>query len=183
MHPNFAAISGGCAPCRGRSRQRDRQRIAAQHHHHYQPPNRALTVSFGAKKLGDVADGSILRLDLPTFGAQSGRSALKSARALPSRWRCATSTSRVLRRASMAVRAVVVRPRLAAPSIVESIWPSRVEVGNGVGRNLDPGGKSRVMHLDRRCSRTTLSYMGGDDLSIDAGRIDDGKCRQQHSKG
>ena len=31
-----------------------------------------LTVSVGAKKLGDVADGRILRLDLPTLGAQSG---------------------------------------------------------------------------------------------------------------
>src|SRR5258708_7570164 len=126
-----------------------------------------------------ASSGSICRPLAP----KAARSALKSARALPSRWRCATSTSRVLRRASMAVRAVVVRPRLAASSIVESIWPSWVEVGNGVGRNLDPGGKSRVLHLDRRCSRTMVSYMGGDELSINASRIDDGKAGDEHSEG
>jgi hypothetical protein len=49
--------------------------------------------------------------------------------------------------------------------------------------NLDPGGKSCFLHLDRRCSRTTLSYMGGDELSINASRIDDGEAGDEHSEG
>jgi hypothetical protein len=52
-----------------------------------------------------------------------------------------------------------------------------------VGRNSDPGGKSRVLHLERQCSRTTLSYMGGDELSINASRIDDGEAGDEHSEG
>jgi hypothetical protein len=60
---------GGCLPCR--SRQHDRQRIAAQHHHQYEPPNRPLTVSVGAKKLGDAADGRSLGLDLPALGRRT----------------------------------------------------------------------------------------------------------------
>jgi hypothetical protein len=58
-----------------------------------------------------------------------------------------------------------------------------IEIGNGVGRNLDPGGKSCVLHLDRRCSLTTLAYRGGDELSINASRIDDGKAGDEHSEG
>jgi hypothetical protein len=58
-----------------------------------------------------------------------------------------------------------------------------VEVGNGVGRNLDPGGKSRVLHLDRRCSQTMLSDMGDDELSINASRIDDRKDGDKHGEG
>jgi hypothetical protein len=54
-----------------------------------------------------------------------------------------------------------------------------VEVGNGVGCNLDPRGKSRVLHLDHGGSRTTLSYVGGDELGINAGCIDDGKAGDQ----
>ena len=51
-------------------RQCDSKRIAAQHHHQYQPPNRPLNVTVGAKKLGDVADGCILTFDLPDLGAR-----------------------------------------------------------------------------------------------------------------
>jgi hypothetical protein len=61
-----------CALRRGRGRQCDRERIAAQYHDQYQPPNRALTVSFGAEKLGDVTHRRILSLDLPAFGAHGG---------------------------------------------------------------------------------------------------------------
>jgi hypothetical protein len=52
-----------------------------------------------------------------------------------------------------------------------------------VGRNLDPGGKSRVLHFERRSSRTTLSYMCGDELSINASRIDDCEAGDEHSEG
>jgi hypothetical protein len=52
-----------------------------------------------------------------------------------------------------------------------------------VGRNLDPDGKSRVLHLDRRRSRTTLSYMGGDELSINGSCIDNGEAGDERSEG
>jgi hypothetical protein len=58
-----------------------------------------------------------------------------------------------------------------------------VEVGNGVGYNLEPGGKSGILHLDRRCSRTTPSYVGDDELVINASRIYHGKAGDEHSEG
>src|SRR5262249_55231072 len=61
--PQLRAIQTMVVRCpEGYSHQCDRQWIAAQHHHQYQPPNRPLAVSVGAKKLGDVADGRILSL-------------------------------------------------------------------------------------------------------------------------
>src|SRR5260370_42378629 len=122
---------------------------------------------------------SIWRLLAP----KAARSALRSARALPSRWRCAASASRVLR------RAIDGRECLRGPAALGRFIDCRidlaqptVEVGNAVGRNLDSGGKSRVLHLDRRCSPTTLSYIGSDELSINASRINDGKAGDEHSE-
>jgi hypothetical protein len=77
--------SAGCAPCRSRSRQCDGQRIAAQHHHQYQPPYRPLTISFGAKTLGVVADGASSRSTWRLLAPKATRSALRSASAAPSR--------------------------------------------------------------------------------------------------
>ena len=51
-----------------------------------------------------------------------------------------------------------------------------VEVGDGVGLDVDPGCKGRVLRLDRRCSRTTLAHVSRDELGVNAGRIDDGKA-------
>jgi hypothetical protein len=125
-NPTSRHSISGCAPCRGCSRQCDRQWIAAQHHHQYQPPNRPLAVSVGAKKLGNVADRRILSLDLQSLAAQGDALGFEVCKGLTFTLAlCRKRTSRVLRAASMAVSAVVVRPRLAASSIVESIWPSR----------------------------------------------------------
>jgi len=59
-------------PGRSRRRQRNCQRVAAQHHERNQPPNRPFAVRVGAKELGDVSDRRRFRLDPATGRDQAG---------------------------------------------------------------------------------------------------------------
>src|SRR5712671_6244142 len=63
---------GGLPPGRGRGRQRDGKRIAAQDHEGNQPPDGAFAVGVDPEELGDISDGSSFRLDLPALGGHTG---------------------------------------------------------------------------------------------------------------
>src|SRR5258706_15874099 len=54
-----------------------------------------------------------------------------------------------------------------------------VEIRDGMGLDIDPGGERCVLCLDGRCSCTTVAHMSGDQLSVDARRVDDGKAGDQ----
>jgi hypothetical protein len=51
------------------------------------------------------------------------------------------------------------------------VLTGRVQVGDRVGLNIDPGRKSRVLHFDRRCGRATLTHMGRNELGVNTGRM------------
>jgi hypothetical protein len=44
-----------------------------------------------------------------------------------------------------------------------------INVGDGVGRHLDPGGQRRALRLDTGSDSTALAHMGGDKLSVESG--------------
>jgi hypothetical protein len=44
-----------------------------------------------------------------------------------------------------------------------------INVGDGVGRHLDPGGQRRALRFDTGSDSTALAHMGGDKLSVESG--------------
>jgi len=45
-----------------------------------------------------------------------------------------------------------------------------------MGLHVYAGSEGRLLNLDGRCSRPALAHMGGDQLGIDARRVNQGKA-------
>jgi hypothetical protein len=81
-----------------------------------------LDVGVDPKQLGDVPEGCGLGLDPTGLGGQGGAFGLEGGmRVLASRFRSSTRLARALRWLSIADKAALVRPRLAASSMAASI--------------------------------------------------------------
>jgi hypothetical protein len=75
--------------------------------------------------------------------------------------RSSTSPARALRWPSMAARAALVLPRLAASSIAASIWPSADRGRRPIGLHVDAGCKGGVLHLERHGDAAAVADIGG----------------------
>ncbi len=146
------------SPCRRRSgRQGDGQRVAAKHHEGDQPPNCPLAVRVAAEKLGDVPDRRGLRLDLPALGAQGGAVGFEVGQGRPLPLTLTgepgAGSALVIGQLHGGSGAALLgcllngRINLAQPP---------VKIGDGVGCHLNPGGKRRVLRLNRRRDRAAL---------------------------
>jgi hypothetical protein len=170
----------GSSPCRSRGRKRDRERIATEDHQRNQPPDGLLGVCVDPEQFGRVPDRCRLGLDLPPHRPQGSPLGLEIGKGgtltLPLTSELGTGFplpfDRRERRGGLAASGCFLDRH------VHLVEPA-VQVGNGVGRNLDAGGERCVLRHDGGRGHAVFPDMGRYQLSVHARRIDDSEPGDQ----
>src|SRR5258708_6791043 len=136
-------------PCRSRGRQCDGQWVTTQHHQCNEPPDCPFAVRVGANKLRDVADRCGFGLDLPALGAQGGALGLEVGKG------GAFMLALVRERRPALALPLNRRERRIGPAALGGfldgcvdLTQSPVKITYGVGLDVDPARKGRVLRLN-----------------------------------